>query len=737
MNRTGTPIRAGAVLAAAVLLAAAAPLHAATAASRRSDSVVITVDSVSPSTPAPSDDLKHLTVTLTLRNTTGADIENVDVVGERGDPFSSQTALDAALADAAPSTSGGLPITPTHPVHIDVLRADTPVQVTFETGTSILDDGTGICLCARAYIYPLIFTAQTLGTTGVVEQRGVAATYLPSFDGKLPPVQPVQVSWIWPLLERPHRLTDDTVFTDDLLTASVDGGRLSRALDVVEGVGRTVPLTLLIDPELLAELETMASTTTPYTVATTDGHSVPGTGQAAASTWLDRLRTVLTADPKVRVELTAYADPDVESLSERGLSWSGTMPAEMAAQVSDALAGRAMDSSLSWPATGAISQQALHALADQGVSTVVLNSAAVAGPRLVEGAVAPGLASLHPGRDVTAALTSPAIENYVRQAVTEGGRGAAVLPELVAELAVRATQDPEVEHAVAITAPRYVDPDVAAAVRTIEETSSSTFARPTSLADLVGGALRPKELSHLGKVPPAATAHPSAAFAAAANAAGSLPTISSLLDQKNDAAARDFVTGLSRGVQRAESSAWRRTEEVAAGAAVADQLETTVERTRSGVQIVRPSRDFTLASNTSPLPITVDNELPYAVRVRISITTVPVGVQGFTYIPFRDPQGVEAGSKRTLNIPATTERVGRIRIQATLRAPNGDPLGLPVEMRVRSTALGIIGVVITVVAGVVLGIALLWRAARRLRNRRVTGVPPADPLPVGEPEPIP
>ena len=96
---------------------------------------------------------------------------------------------------------------------------------------------------------------------------------------------------MWPLIDRPHRLTDDTVFSDDSLATIVGpGGRLDRALTVVERTADTVPLTLVVDPELLDELAVMA--TGKYTVDTgAPGTSpVPGTGQLAADTWLQRFR---------------------------------------------------------------------------------------------------------------------------------------------------------------------------------------------------------------------------------------------------------------------------------------------------------------------------------------------------------------------------------------------------------------------------------------------------------------
>jgi hypothetical protein len=53
-------------------------------------------------------------------------------------------------------------------------------------------------------------------------------------------------------------------------------------------------------------------------------------------------------------------------------------------------------------------------------------------------------------------------------------------------------------------------------------------------------------------------------------------------------------------------------------------------------------------------------------------------------------------------------------------------LGASVPLTIRSTALGRIGVIITIAAGVVLALALLVRAVRQLRKRRRTPQPPGD-----------
>lgn len=748
MKYRRTLARTGAVLAAAALLVPAISIPAHARDRKVAGQIKITVDDVSPSTPVATKKHTPLRVTLTLTNVTDRAYDNVTVEGERGNPISGTNAsrlLDDALANPAPPTSPGLGIEARPAVGVESLGAKgsrtASATVTFVTSTSAIDDHKHICLCARAAIYPLFFSAHTVAD-GVDQLLGFTATYLPAFDNTdFGSVGPDQVSWIWPLLEPPHRLREATVFTDDDLAASVaPDGRLYRALDVVEQVALqtdpAIPLTLLIDPELLDELEVMADKTTPYMVTTSEDKTVPGTGQTAAREWLARLQTVLRNDPDLQVELTPYADPDVQALTARGMKWSSSMPASMAVRVSDALADHPTTTSLAWPVSGAISMLTLRRLVGQGVNTVVLNAAAVH-TGTAAGDIEPGLARLAvgPNRDIAAALASPAVEQYVANVVTDGGAGTTALPKLLAELAVRAIQEPNAEHAVTLTPPRYVDPDVAAAVRTIEDTSSSSFARPISLSEAVSDDLLPTAESHLGTVPFAAT-RASIPLSAAVDARHALRKVRSLLDT-SDPAANSFVASLPGAMQRTESSAWRWREAAPAANRIANQLRTTFHDITSGVRIVPPPSggSYTLASNSAPLPITVDNELPYPVNVRIRLSS---RILGFSWKDIGE-KPVEPTQKHTFNIPTTIEHPGRINIEVQLLTGRYPPLplGQPIQMNVHSTALGLIGIIITIVAGVVLGIALLWRLMRRLRQRRASsGGPPPAPAELAEPEPV-
>jgi hypothetical protein len=735
VNARRTLARAGAVLAAAALLV---PIGHSSAAARasRSDTITMTVDSVSPAVPEPTQKHTTLTVTLTVTNTSTEALTGIRITGERGEPIATQSQLDAVLEDPAPPASPGIEIPSDPAVTVDLEpsgSANSSQTVSFVTSTSIANDGKGICMCANAdlpaLIYPLFFSAHTL-VDGVDNRLGVVATYIPSFYSK---PAPVRVSWVWPLLEPPHRLASNTEFLDDDLATSVSSGRLSRALSVVEAVRSTVPLTLLVDPELLDELEVMA--TEPYTVVTSGNKSVPGTGQAAAAGWLRRLSDVLQADPNIEVKLTPYADPDVQSVAQRGMTWAARLPTAMVRRVSAALAGRPLDTSLAWPATGAVSEQTLRSLYDEGVHTIVLNSTSV-GTATPEGEITPGLTRFDIGDpNVVAALTSPAIEKYARNAIVADGAGAAALPPLLAEIAVRTAQEPDQEHALTITAPRYVDPDVGAAVAAIEQTSRSFFAEPISLGLAVSGSLVGTHYSHVLRVRAPAARPESPTLGAARDAAQMLPTIAALLDQRDDPRARAFVASLPAAIQRAKSSAWRDADFAAEATRFVNRLGTTVTGITDRVRILGPtSGSYTLASDNSPLPITVENDLPYEINVRVRLAA-DLDTPGFSATDI-GTQHVERNQRHTFKIPTTVLRVGTIKIHAQLYA-GATPLslGAPVSMRVRSTAFGTVGVIITVVAGVALAGALLWRLFRRLRARRAQK-PPAESVPL-EPEPVP
>ncbi|MGH8961458.1 MAG: DUF6049 family protein [Jatrophihabitantaceae bacterium] len=676
----------------------------AAAAQPGPNSVTVTVLQVTPSTPIASAKPRTIQVELQLTNTTAEDLGTLRVDGARGNPISNQTALDAAIAKPQPPDPG----------LVGSFTAKTPVTTALAPGesttltyasTTASNDAAGLCLC-ETRIYPLYFSVHQESAGG--QLVGSTQTYLPSFTSGAHP-QKVRVSWVWPILERPHRSAYDNVFTDDDLATSVAaGGRLDRLLQVVEQVsGAQVPMTVLTDPDLLDELAVMAAG--KYTVRSGTGPATPGTGSSDAKTWLQRLRTALDGDPGLQLSFTPYADPDVDSLVRNGLSWSTQQSAPARQRVSVAIGGRSVPTDLAWPVGSALSQQTLDALARTGTSTVIVDDTTLPGGRH-DSPLPDALASLPTqyGR-VTAAVTSTAIEHYADQVVSQGGDGLARLPELVAEVAVRAVEDGANAHYVLITPPRDVDPDPSVAVAAITATARTIWSRPLALGPATR-TVKPVDHGELASER-SAKSLPDDIISAAQFVLDSVPGLISMIPASSQR--QQLVGSLRNGVQRSESSEW--TADPTTGGARAHALRASVTAVTGAVHLVKPTTGtYTLGSADSPLPITIANTLAVPVSVRVQVSTVG-GLPGFR----ADDVGVQTLAPRSrlpLHIPVHVDRAGRIKVQVNLTAPDGAPLGI-LPLSLRSTALGDIGKVITFVAAAVLAIALLVRIALRWRRR--------------------
>jgi len=194
-----------------------------------------------------------------------------------------------------------------------------------------------------------------------------------------------------------------------------------------------------------------------------------------------------------------------------------------------------------------------------------------------------------------------------------------------------------------------------------------------------------------------------------------------------------MLGGIPSAVQRTVSSAWR--DRRAEGVQTAAALTTIVASLQNGVQIAQPAvGTYTLASNSAPLFVTVVNSLAVPVTVRVSIETVN-NIVGFSAETLQH-ETIPARQQVSLRMAVKVQRAGRFQVDATLATPDGTPLGQPVRLQVRSTALGGIGVTITLVATGILVVALIVRFVRRLRHRRPppptdSSAPPAQPMAVG------
>jgi Family of unknown function (DUF6049) len=278
-------------------------------------------------------------------------------------------------------------------------------------------------------------------------------------------------------------------------------------------------------------------------------------------------------------------------------------------------------------------------------------------------------------------------------------------------VALHAVTSVDTSHYVLITPPRFLNVDPTVAKDAITGTAKTSWSTPVPLRQATHS-LDARATSTIKTQ--AATPLPNQLLQSLQSVRRSLSGLETLF---LDADRTNQIGSLPTAVQLAASSSL--IPDPKATIKYANNLGAVVSTLRDGVHLVTPAtRRYTLTSTNSSIPITITNT--FAVPAQVNITAVAVGgVPGFYATPIIS-KVIARNSTVQVRLPTHFDRTGRIEINVYLSTPSDLPLGSPITLSVRSTALGTVGVVITAVAGLVLVVALLVRAIRRLqqRNRR-------------------
>ena len=134
-------------------------------------------------------------------------------------------------------------------------------------------------------------------------------------------------------------------------------------------------------------------------------------------------------------------------------------------------------------------------------------------------------------------------------------------------------------------------------------------------------------------------------------------------------------------------------------------------RGRHGSIVPMDRRQFTITSRRTTIPITVRTKWAQPLRVKVRLTSpklnFPKGDQIITVTQYSPP----------FRVPVEAKTNGTFQVTATLLTPDGDaPLGPPMAITVRSTALSGLGILVTIAAA--LGLAAWWIQHLRSKRRR-------------------
>lgn len=575
---------------------------------------------------------------------------------------------------------------------------------------------------------------------------GVPPDHAADLDSAVAPdtSKPVWITMLWPLADRPRlapgvpggtipvRLVDD-----DLATSLAAGGRLDTLLSAAEvatshdvdpdgAVGRA--LCLAVDPDLLVTVNAMTggyvvsnSPDGPAQLPGTPTH--PGTGQAAAAEWLNRLRGLAH---RMCVAPLPYAQADLDALqrvNDPGLSAAAaTSVGGIVDRILDIPSIRGATLLPDGPLTG----RAVTLLSAND-NTVAIAAADMSGqdsgsdaaPRRLSPQVVVAPFDPAVGAALAGAGDSPATPTYLDPSLTvrlAHDSDTARRQDALGSIFWRALQRDAAPRTQILVPPatwslRADDARVilAALGTTIHSGLGVPRPLPAVIADAAARNEPPEQSGELGDSGSERGRFNDDVTAGIAGQVGRLWGLTSALstDERTGLTGVQYTAPLREDMLRALSQS----EPPDARNGLAQQRLAVVGKTINdlfgAVTIVNPGGSYTLATEHSPLPLALHNGLAVPIRVRLQVDAPP-GMTVTDVGQIEMPPGY-----LPLRVPIEVNFTQRVAVDVTLRTPDGMRLGEPVRLSVHSNAYGKVLFAITMTAAAV----LVLLAGRRLWHR--------------------
>ncbi|MFJ8627545.1 DUF6049 family protein [Kitasatospora sp. NPDC093550] len=569
---------------------------------------------------------------------------------------------------------------------------------------------------------------------------GIARSFLPYNPGGAE-AQPTKVATLWPLVHAPvlaAQTTSDNEQTvpvlrdDSLATEFAPGGRLYELVDT----GAKLPgLTWVIDPDLL---DAALAMTKPYRVQNPgteaggkpakDDNTVVRGASAAATAWLDKLRTAV-AKPDSQVVALPYADPDIASIAHNGADLSG-MPAALnkaAAAGRLTVEGRlSVDtrSDVAWPYEGYVDQQ-IAALAQQtGSGLLLANGASMPEPD----ALSYTPTAVRPiGNGQNAVVADETVSGLFQKDLSTAKDQTESTQRFLAETFAITHEQPQNQRGLLVMPPRELSVTTAKVLANALQAASGKWIAPVKLDAVAQTA--PDAKANTGV--PAATDYPTQARASELPAAH--------LDKTNriqyDLDTLMRVLTLPQRVRgpfnaamvRSLSTEWR--GQTSAGEDYLKGVKQYLTELTGAVQVPHKT-EVTLAGNTGLLQVSVRNDLTQTVtNLKLVLTS---SQPNRLNVKKEEELVLPASQSATLRFQAEAHNNGPVQMTAQLwtTGPNPRPYGpaQPFTVQVTSVTNG----VLYVFAGA--GLLLLLAAVRFVRQRKRRGGQPHEDgdQPVGD-----
>jgi len=627
-----------------------------------SRTAVLSIDSLSPRVPT-----KDATVTVsgTISNSGKAPITDAHVGVEiaPGGPFQSRSDMKAAAGHVGYTRQADGSEISGQTVDVPTIPSGSTVPYTLKIPVSALDLGdTGV------YQFGVTLTGQD-----TVEPwqhvLGIQRTFLPWYaDGES--AKPTEMTYLWPLTDRSHiaaRGDTDTAqspifLDDDLAKELAPGGRLDQMVQLA----KQLPVTWVIDPDLLATVEAMLKS---YRVAGPGGdltHTTPGTGTAVARQWLNSLKTAVAG---AQVVALPFGDIDLASLAHHGTSVSGITSHVKDATVLgkstvDTILGVQSTANVAWPEQGAIDPSIVSVARTGGMNRVIARSDTFPENDL---SYTPTAARPLSG-GVTGVVSDASLSTAFSGDMLHEQNANLAVQSFVAQTLLITMQAPEKQRSLVVAPQRMPTVSQAQAMAEAIATTDSSAWTQSVYFDTAAGAHPDPHASH--RVPPV-SAYPSSLRKQ------ELPTDAFKqlgVTQKN---LNDFVVILTikdrvtvpfgNAMLRAMSTEWRGDPEGAQSYrnAIGGYLQDLI----SAVHIL-PKSTLTLSGRSGTIPVTVKNDLGQPITGLVLRLTSGTNIR----LEIRNPDQqipIDGGHTRTLKFQTKANANGTVRITAQLYTQNG------------------------------------------------------------------
>ncbi|RDH75612.1 hypothetical protein DVS77_25640 [Mycolicibacterium moriokaense] len=559
--------------------------------------------------------------------------------------------------------------------------------------------------------------------------------------------KPVRLTVMWPLGDKPRLApgapggtTPVRLVDDELATSLASGGRLDTLLSAIDfATSPTVDpggqvrsaLCLAVDPDLLVTVNAM---TGGYVVD--DGPDAgagtptrPGIGQGAAVDWLNRLKALAQ---RMCVAPANYAQADLDALQRVGDPGLSAIATNGAGDIVDQILGITSTRGATLVGDGPLTAPAVQLLSAQGPTVAVAASNFTAQDAETGAPATADVAPIRYTPEVVAAPFDPSVSaalagagadpwtpSYLDAALDipmQHDSSVARRQDALASLLWRAlTPDAQPRSQILMPPMEWgIQADDAAAILSAVATSiRSGLATPRPLGAVIAEAqaVPPQEFRPLPENVPA---NPRARFddsviAGIAGTTGRLWGLTGALttDERTGLTGTQYTAPLREDMLRALSQS---VPPDARDGLAQQRLTTTtgtVNDLFNAVTIVNPGGSYTLATEHSPLPLALRNNLPVPIRVRLHVDAPP----GMTVTDMGEIQ-LPPGYL-PLQVPIEVHFTQRVAVDVELRTATGLPLGDPARLSVHSNAYGKVLFFITLSVGAVL-VAL---AGRRLWHR--------------------